>query len=131
MEYELVQPDKRQEIDDPGRDALKKSIYRVQRFLQGEEMHDFDNNVIPDANRQEQYAIALKNIHDLQHLIRGSVLAVSYRVEDIPSVPLYSVRDIVMRSDDDGHLAIIYGQNGVGHSFSLKGLGDNFDLNFV
>lgn len=131
MEHMPLSPDMRQEIDGPARKALLDSIYRVQRYLQGEEMHDYDNNVIPEENRYGQYTIALKNIDDLQEVMQGSVMAICYRDKDLKDVALYSVRNVVMRRDDGDHLAIIYGQNGVGHSFSLRGLGDKFDLKFV
>jgi len=109
--------------------GLTKAVYRVERFLNDEPMHDGDDQLIPDYQREDHYQIALRTIDDLAEGIRGRSFILKIR-ESGESIRFDGIREII-RSYEDKHLAVTFGFEGVAQSLSLHRLGKEIDIEFV
>lgn len=110
--------------------ALRTMVYRVERFLNNEPMHDGDDKPLPTRRQREEHSnSALAEINDLKGSLEGRSFLVKWR-ETGQDLEIHGIRDII-RSYEDGHLAITFGFEGIAQSFSLSQLGQKYDIYFI
>ena len=109
------------------RNRLIHHLYRAERCLNGEPIHDAGNVELPSETRKSHYAESVKQIAEFKSSAIGCSIRVKYKSEREDDF-LFNFRDVLKL--DDGHFVIEFGLEESKY-FPLNSLGQEIKIEFI